>query len=84
MLSGEGMECPWHVAVFGQFGGDLFVFHTVCCDEKIKRSLGIRAGFGLCKMSCRWPLALTWIDLGIAFSTLPVLWNLQRCSLVAP
>jgi len=37
-----------------------------------------------CQMSCRWPFALACTDFGITLRTLPVSWNQQRCSFVAP
>ncbi len=47
MLSGEVMECLSHVAVFGQFGRDLAVFHAVCRDEVVECSLSVDMGFTL-------------------------------------
>ena len=42
MFAREVIECQEHVAVFGQFGGDLVVFHAICRDEVVECGCAIR------------------------------------------
>ena len=47
MLSGNIIDCQSHVAVFGQFGDSLVVFHTLCRYAEVKRGLSVDTDFNL-------------------------------------
>lgn len=47
MFGREVIECQEHVAVFGQFGDGLVVFHAICHDEVIECKRGIHPRFSL-------------------------------------
>ena len=53
----EVTECQEYVAVFGQFGDGLVVFHAICRDEVVECSRGIPPR-SACQMSGRWPFTL--------------------------
>jgi hypothetical protein len=83
VFGGEVVEGEQLGAILDQLGHRLVVFHAVGLDEEIEGGFGVSL-VSACQMSCRWPLALGWMDFGMAFSTLLVLCTQHRCSRVVP
>ena len=77
VLSREVVEGQEDITVFCQPSNGLVVFHAVGSRVSIHARLCLP---NVVQMALCFGLT----DFGIAFSTLPVLWNQQRCSFVVP